>query len=166
MYIFYMCRTSLSTRPSRVAGHISAAQINITLILRLPCNVSRSCTPSPIQECSNNITFPKMCIALFIPTNYMHKLTPYLFPSAQSCKKKEDNIHINKSVYSWLKAKQITAERLFWTYSNILSSFKHNVLKTEGFTIRFTRHDGKRCSFWNVVFEINSRQQTLFLRMS
>ena len=43
--------------------------------------------PSHIQECSNDITFPKTCIAFFILKNYMHKLTPYLFPSAQSCKK-------------------------------------------------------------------------------
>jgi len=84
-----MWRTSLSTSLSRVAGHISAALLSITLILQLPCNVSRPCTPSHIQECSNDITFPKMCIVLSIPTNYMHKLTPYRFPSAQSCKKRK-----------------------------------------------------------------------------
>jgi hypothetical protein len=105
--ILYMWHTSLSTSPSRVASHISGAQLNTSFILWFLCTVSRSCTPFHIQECSNDITFPKMCIALFMPTNYMQKNLRHIYFLLHKAVKKEENIHINKSVYSWLKTKKL-----------------------------------------------------------
>ena len=65
-----------------------------------------------------------MCIALFTPINNMHKLTPYQFPSAQSCKKR-------KTTFTLINLYIPDSKQIHYSRTVILDMFQHlNTLRT------------------------------------